>query len=85
MSNFFLSTNWHQYGPYNVFCPVLSDGSKTLTGCAATATAQIVYYWLQQGYSLDLSFKDDDTFYLFDVENEAPLLVDANNEKCSIS
>lgn len=37
---------WGQYGPYNNMCPTdeTHDGTS-LTGCTATAMAQILYYW----------------------------------------
>ena len=35
-----LSTNWDQDAPYNLFCP-----SGTVTGCVATAMAQVMKYW----------------------------------------
>ena len=35
-----LSTKWDQHAPYNNLCP-----SGTLTGCVATAMAQIMKYW----------------------------------------
>jgi hypothetical protein len=38
---------WHQGSPYNDDCPILTPGSDehSVTGCVATATAQIMYYW----------------------------------------
>jgi len=38
-----LSTTWNQYAPYYNFCPEIS-AQKTLTGCTATAMAQIMKY-----------------------------------------
>ena len=35
---------WGQREPYNNQCPNVG-GQKTLTGCVATAMAQIMYYW----------------------------------------
>ncbi len=40
-----LTTLWHQSSPYNDKCPTLANGNHAATGCVATATAQIVYYW----------------------------------------
>jgi hypothetical protein len=45
-----LSSNWHQYAPYNNDCPNLgcTDAAlygRALVGCVATAGAQIMYYW----------------------------------------
>ena len=35
-----LTCQWDQTSPYNVYCP-----QGTVTGCAATAQAQMMYYW----------------------------------------
>jgi len=42
-----LTSRWHQGSPYNDQCPVLTPGSDehAVTGCVATAMAQIMYYW----------------------------------------
>ncbi len=40
-----LETTWHQEAPYNQFCPVDStSGVRSLTGCMATAVAQVLNY-----------------------------------------
>ncbi|MCR4828082.1 MAG: thiol protease/hemagglutinin PrtT [Bacteroidales bacterium] len=39
-----LSSTWNQEPLYNRFCPMANDG-KSVTGCVATAMAQIIYYW----------------------------------------
>ncbi|MBQ4222239.1 MAG: leucine-rich repeat protein, partial [Prevotella sp.] len=40
-----LTTKWGQGEPYNLQCPVHpSFGSRCLTGCVATAMAQVMYY-----------------------------------------
>ena len=44
-----IKTQWNQYSPYNLQCPM--DGGKlSLTGCVATALAQVMYYhrWPQE-------------------------------------
>ena len=38
-----LATKWDQYAPYNNLCPV-DDGYHSVTGCVATAMAQVMYY-----------------------------------------
>ncbi len=38
-----LTTSWHQGSPYNDDCP-LGDGGRCVTGCVATAAAQIMAY-----------------------------------------
>ena len=39
-----LSTQWHQTSPYNSKCPI-QEGENCLTGCVATAMAQIMNYF----------------------------------------
>ncbi len=38
-----VQTKWNQDAPYNALCPVYS-GSRSVTGCVATAMAQVVKY-----------------------------------------
>lgn len=38
-----LKSQWNQGAPYNNLCPMLS-GRRSVTGCVATAMAQIMYY-----------------------------------------
>ena len=40
-----LGTTWTQDAPYNMYTPLWYDGQSTLTGCVATAAAQIMKYW----------------------------------------
>ena len=40
-----LSTTWDQGNPYNMNTPLWYTGERTVTGCAATAMAQILRYW----------------------------------------
>ncbi len=35
---------WNQSDPYNRLAPTLTNGNKTVTGCVATAMAQIMYF-----------------------------------------
>ena len=79
MAEYLLSTQWYQSAPFNQYCPQLPGGNKTLTGCVATACAQIVYYWLEKGYSFDLSFKEDDSIYLWDYDNQKGIYIDSSN------
>lgn len=40
-----LTTKWDQYEPYNDNCPIdKSTGKRCVTGCVATALAQVMYY-----------------------------------------
>ena len=38
-----IQTRWGQYAPYNLLTPV-ANGTHTVTGCVATAMAQVMYY-----------------------------------------
>lgn len=42
-----IKTKWDQTEPYNNMCPVLPNygGERAATGCAATALAQLMYYY----------------------------------------
>jgi hypothetical protein len=40
-----LTTTWDQGDPYNQYCPLWYTGERTVTGCVATAAAQIMKYW----------------------------------------
>lgn len=41
-----LTCHWHQSWPYNSHCPTItSNGNTAATGCVATATAQVGYYF----------------------------------------
>ena len=39
-----LTTQWNQDAPYNNYCPTYSDGIRSVTGCVATAMAQVMNY-----------------------------------------
>ena len=45
-----ITTTWGQHSPYNFYCPTL-NGKKLITGCVATAVAQIMKYheWPHHG------------------------------------
>lgn len=36
--------SWDQVEPYNLLCPTLSNGERAVTGCVATAMAQVMMY-----------------------------------------
>ena len=40
----FITSQWGQYAPFNAKC-LTSDGQQCVTGCLATALAQILYYY----------------------------------------
>ena len=39
-----LTTHWNQTPPYNQACPLDTNGERCVTGCVATAMAQVLYY-----------------------------------------
>lgn len=39
-----ITSAWDQAYPYNAFCPTI-DGNRCVTGCVATAMAQVMNYW----------------------------------------
>ena len=39
-----ISTTWDQTAPYNNLCPMYSSSERAVTGCVATAMAQVMYY-----------------------------------------
>ncbi len=42
-----VTTKWNQSSPYNDLCPIDTDGKRSVTGCSATAMAQVVNYHIQ--------------------------------------
>lgn len=40
-----MEEKWNQTAPYNNMCPEYSAGHKSVTGCVATAMAQILHYY----------------------------------------
>ena len=46
-----ITSHWNQGAPYNNLCPEIDD-EKTVTGCVATTTAQLMYYhYLHNGFA----------------------------------
>ena len=39
-----LTSRWNQLSPYNEECPTFFTGTKSVTGCVATAMAQVLYF-----------------------------------------
>ena len=57
-----LTSKWDQYEPYYLQTPTL-DGVHCVTGCVATAMAQVMYYWYKKnGYETTLQ-KDIPAYY----------------------
>ncbi len=58
-----MTSKWNQGAPYNNLCPIdPADNTRSYTGCVATATAQIMYYykWPEHGQgSHTYSWKSD--------------------------
>ncbi len=48
--------NWHQYPPYNEYCPYLActatSNGRAFVGCVATAGSQIMYHWCWPPYGV---------------------------------
>ncbi|MBO4718882.1 MAG: C10 family peptidase [Prevotella sp.] len=43
-----LESKWNQGNPYNQQVPTWWNGTRCVTGCVATAMAQVMYYWYQK-------------------------------------
>lgn len=46
-----MTSKWNQGSPYNNECPLYTDNKRCVTGCVATAMAQVLYY--QRAKSVD--------------------------------
>ena len=53
-----LSTQWYQTSPYNMYCP-----GNTMTGCVATAMAQVLKYWDYPAFGKGSHSYTDDSGY----------------------
>ncbi len=53
-----LSTQWFQMSPYNMYCP-----GNTMTGCVATAMAQVMKYWDYPAFGKGSHSYTDDSGY----------------------
>ena len=53
-----LTTQWYQKSPYNQLCP-----SDTMTGCVATAMAQVMKYWNYPAFGRGSHSYTDDSGY----------------------
>ncbi len=43
-----ISTTWNQSAPYNNLCPLDNSNTRTVTGCVATAMAQVINFHMQR-------------------------------------
>lgn len=41
----FVTTEWDQLSPYNLYCPKDNNGERSVTGCVATAMAMSMHYF----------------------------------------
>ena len=74
-NKYFLTSKWRQGSPYNKYCPIDSTGGRSVTGCSATAAAQIINYWIEMGmidFSLILEDSDADYPYSLIDNSSAP-------------
>ena len=53
-----MTTQWYQRSPYNMHCP-----SYTMTGCVATAMAQVMKYWNYPAFGQGSHSYSDDSGY----------------------
>ncbi|MFC1563429.1 C10 family peptidase [candidate division KSB1 bacterium] len=55
-----ITTQWHQRSPYNNYCPIDPyTGYRSIVGCVATATGQIINYWK---YPKSIYFTNEDAY-----------------------
>ena len=45
---------WSQNSPFNTMLPILPNGNRAVSGCVATAMAQMLYYWKQPTVSTSI-------------------------------
>ena len=58
-------TQWNQRAPYNDLCPIDPEtGDRSLTGCVATAVAQLLYYhqWPEIGYGYVSTDRNEEVY-----------------------
>ena len=92
-----LTSRWDQDEPYNTYCPQVGETPvPTVTGCVATATAQVLYYYGKKGtptttlkaipgyttaaYSLAVDEKPVRTFDWSKMSDTYPSTSEANEE-----
>lgn len=63
-----VKSKWEQRTPYNDYCPT-QNGSKTLTGCGATALAQVMAYHKSNYKSVEsISYKSGGNIYTINLD-----------------
>ena len=64
-----IKTQWNQGSPYNDLCPIdIKYGTPSVTGCVATALAQVMNYWKwpEKGHGFHYNYSDTTLFVNFD-------------------
>lgn len=60
--NTLLTSHWHQFPPYNNWCPDMNctdiSNDRAVVGCVATAGAQIMRYWNWPPYGVGSPYSD---------------------------
>ena len=85
-ADYLLITRWDQRGngqsayAYNKYVP---DGK--MTGCTNVAVAQILYYWVDQGYGLQLQVSNDDCMYRLTNGHRETIGAANMQERCGIT
>ncbi len=71
---------------YNQYCPLIGgEGAvHSVTGCSNTADSQLLYYWLEKGYELELSVSTEDFYYLEGDKTEYHASSEPANGEASI-
>ena len=64
-----LTTKWDQGEPYYNKCPEYLDGYQSVTGCVATAMAQVVYYTVKHSGKQLSTLKADIPGYSINIKN----------------
>lgn len=91
-----LSTRWNQGYPYNLQCPYsIPDSAYSVTGCVATATAQVMKYWNHpavgrgmHSYSSNfgtLSARFDTTHYDWTHMPDSPNWMSSDQERAAVA
>lgn len=71
-----LTCSWSQSEPYYNLCPTDPAGNHAVTGCIATAMAQVMYYWR---YPSRLPAVEGYRYEVFTLEDLPPCTLDWNN------
>lgn len=76
----FMEEKWNQREPYNNMCPYYAPGERAVTGCVATAVAQILHYW-SCTKGAEISLQEDIPAYTTDYYDIPMLAVNAAEGK----